>query len=107
MATTTADTGLLGRIDAYLDRVPRTASTPETVGPFTLFVGREGGWQYYARPTPGTSEVSAKDVATVRDRQRELRVPEAIEWIEDLVPGLTSAAEDTGLAVWAHPLMHL
>jgi ribosomal protein S18 acetylase RimI-like enzyme len=105
--TTTADTELLGRIDAYLDRVPRAASTPETVGPFTLFVGQEGGWQYYARPTPGTSTVSAADVASVRSRQRDLRLPEAIEWIEDLVPGLSSAAEDTGLAVRDHPLMSL
>jgi ribosomal protein S18 acetylase RimI-like enzyme len=105
--TATRDVALLRRIDAYLDGVPRTASTPEAVGPFTLFVGREGGWQYYARPTPGISVVSADDISVVRSRQRELGLPEAIEWIEDLVPGLSSAAEQTGLAVRAHPLMSL
>jgi GNAT superfamily N-acetyltransferase len=101
------DLDLLRRIDGYLDGVPRTASDPETVGPFTLFVGREGGWQYYARPTPGTSRVSPDDVTAVRARQRELRMPEAIEWIEDLVPGLADAARHTGLTVRSHPLMHL
>jgi ribosomal protein S18 acetylase RimI-like enzyme len=98
---------LLRRIDAYLDTVPRTASDPEPVGPFTLFVGREGGWQYYARPTPGVSTVSAADVTTLRERQRELRVPEAIEWIQDLVPGLAPAAKGAGMAVRSHPLLHL
>jgi ribosomal protein S18 acetylase RimI-like enzyme len=105
--TSTTGNRLLRRIDAYLDGVPRTASDPEPLGPFTLFVGREGGWQYYARPTPGTSTISAADVAMVRERQRELRMPEAIEWIEDLVPGLAGAAQEAGLSVRSHPLMHL
>jgi GNAT superfamily N-acetyltransferase len=105
--TSTAGNRLLRRIDRYLDGVPRTASDPEPVGPFTLFVGRKDGWQYYARPTPGTSTVSTADVAAVRERQRELRMPEAIEWIEDLVPGLAGAAQDAGLSVRSHPLLHL
>jgi ribosomal protein S18 acetylase RimI-like enzyme len=34
-------------------------------------------------------------------------MPESIEWIEELVPGLAGAAQDAGLSVRSHPLMHL
>lgn len=32
------DPELLGRIDAYLDAVPRASARAEIIGPFTLFV---------------------------------------------------------------------
>ncbi|HJP64752.1 MAG TPA: GNAT family N-acetyltransferase [Actinomycetota bacterium] len=107
MPSSGPDVDLLRRIDAYLDATPRTAARAEPIGPFTLFVGRGDGWQYYARPTPGTTAVDAADVRRVLDRQRRLRVPHTFEWIADLVPGLAGAAVNVGLEVTLHPLMVL
>jgi GNAT superfamily N-acetyltransferase len=101
------DLELLRRIDAYLDAVPRPTSRVETIGPFAVFVQRLAGWPYYARPTPGATSVSATDVAAVRDRQRELGVPEEFEWVHELVPALEAAAREAGLEVVRHPLMLL
>jgi ribosomal protein S18 acetylase RimI-like enzyme len=101
------DLDLLRRIDAYLDAVPRSVCRAEAVGPFTLFVNERAGWSYYARPTPGTDGITVGDVEGVRARQRELSLSEAFEWVDDLAPGVGSAAARTGLAVITHPLMNL
>jgi GNAT superfamily N-acetyltransferase len=98
---------LLRRIDAYLDAVPRATCRTESIGPFTLFVNEAPGWRYYARPTPGSGPVTAGDVAQVRGRQREIGMPEAIEWVRELAPSVGPAARAAGLEVEAHPLMHL
>jgi GNAT superfamily N-acetyltransferase len=98
---------LLRRIDAYLDAVPRAACRTESIGPFTLFVNDAPGWRYYARPTPGAGPVTATDVAQVRRREREVGMPETIEWVRDLVPSAGPAARAAGLEVEVHPLMHL
>jgi len=98
---------LLKHIDAYLDEVPCSASTREQVGPFTLFVRHKPGWPYYARPTPGCTGVTPADIERVRVLQRELGVPEAFEWLADLVPSVGPAAAESGLDVTEHPLMHL
>ncbi|MFN2590359.1 MAG: GNAT family N-acetyltransferase [Actinomycetota bacterium] len=102
-----ADVELLGRIDRYLDAVPRVAARAEPVGPFTLFVNNGPGWTYYARPTPAPSVIGSDDVAAVVGRQRALGVPVALEWIDELVPDLEPAARGAGLQVERHPLMHL
>jgi ribosomal protein S18 acetylase RimI-like enzyme len=101
------DLDLLRRIDAYLDGVPRTSARAEEVGPFTLFVSEGTGWPFYARPTPGTESFTGEDVRAVRERQRELGQPEAIEWIVDVSPGVGPAASRAGMGVTEHPLMHL
>jgi ribosomal protein S18 acetylase RimI-like enzyme len=98
---------LLRRIDAYLDAVPRAACRTESIGPFTLFVHDAPGWRYYARPTPGAGPVTAEDVVLVRRREREVGMPEAIEWVRDLAPSVGPAARATGLEVETYPLMHL
>jgi GNAT superfamily N-acetyltransferase len=102
-----ADLELLRRIDAYLDAAPRTGARAEDVGPFTVFLNEGHGWRYYARPTPGTSAVTASDVEAVRRLQRERSQPEAIEWIGELAPELHDAATEAGMHVAAHPLMVL
>ncbi|MEV8475799.1 GNAT family N-acetyltransferase [Streptomyces sp. NPDC051173] len=99
----------LAQLEAYYDAVPRTGARAEDFGPLTLFVqeGR-GSWPYYARPAfggPGT--VGPEDVARVRARQRELGVPESLEWVAETTPSLRTAAEAAGLAVHEHPLMVL
>src|SRR5215212_4455609 len=101
------DLTLLRSLDAYLDAVPRAACRTETIGPFTLFVNEASGWRYYARPTPGAGPVAAEDVLRVREREREVGMPEAIEWVRDLVPSVGPAARAAGLEVESHPLMHL
>ena len=73
-----------------------------------LFVKDGPGWPYYARPRPrGADTPTVRDVADVRARQRELGVPEALEWIHDLVPGLLAVARRAGLRVREAPLMVL
>jgi ribosomal protein S18 acetylase RimI-like enzyme len=70
---------------------------------------KEGdGWPYYARPALGREGVpDAEDIAAVRERQRELGVSEAFEWIDEVTPGLLATARAEGLNVLEAPLMVL
>jgi ribosomal protein S18 acetylase RimI-like enzyme len=97
---------LLHRIERYYDAVPRWGCRTEQIGPFTLFVANQG-WPFYARPALGwePGRVTAEDVARVRERQRELGVPEAFEWVGDLAPDLATACRDDGLSVTEVPLL--
>ncbi|HEX7247463.1 MAG TPA: GNAT family N-acetyltransferase, partial [Actinomycetota bacterium] len=101
------DVDLLRSIDAYLDAAPRTGARAETIGPFTLFLNDGHGWRYYARPSPGEAQIDGGAVRAVRRRQRELAQPEALEWIDELTPEVSSAASDDGMHVVRHPLMAL
>lgn len=101
-----AGADLLERIEAYYDAVPRTVCRAEDHGALTLFVQEKGGPPYYARPTPGyPGPVRVADVVAVRSRQRDLGVPESIEWVAEVTPGLRAAALGAGLAVHGHPLL--
>src|SRR5947209_3753435 len=99
--------GLLTGIEVYYDAVPRTAARVEDLPPFVLFLPQGRGWPYYARPRLGAGSFTAEDVVRVRDRQRELGVPEAFEWVAETTPGLHAAARAAGLVVTDHPLMCL
>jgi N-acetylglutamate synthase-like GNAT family acetyltransferase len=97
----------LERIEAYLDAAPRSAADTEPIGPFTLFRAH-GPWQYYARPRLGLDEpISADDVSRLRSRQRELGLPETIEWVVEATPSLADVAREAGLEVAEYPLMEL
>ena len=99
---------LLDRLERYLDAVPRSGARAEPFGSLTLFVRVGPGWPFYARPTLGADgPVSARDLAAVRARQRELHVPEAAEWVHDTTPSLRPIAEAAGLVVESLPLMVL
>ncbi|GLX00695.1 hypothetical protein Misp02_47810 [Microtetraspora sp. NBRC 16547] len=99
---------MLARIEEFYDAVPRHGARAEDHGPITLFVREGAGWPFYARPTlHWTGEARAADVARVRERQRELGIPESFEWVAETSPGLRAAVEDAGLAVHEHPLMVL
>jgi GNAT superfamily N-acetyltransferase len=104
----TRDAALLDSIDRYYDTVPRASATVEEHGALTLFVST-GGWPYYARPRLGIDGVAvdARDVAAVLARQRELGVPEALEWVDEVTPSVAQAAVTAGLAVRRHPLLVL
>ena len=96
---------LLDRIDAYCDAVPRPVTRAEDFGSLVLFVREGDGWPYYARPRRGGPEPAAADVRRVRERQRELAIPESFEWIADVSPAMRAAATAAGVPPNDHPLM--
>ncbi len=100
---------LLAVLEDYYDAAPRVNTTPEEVGPFTLFVaGPASTWQYYARPRLGLTEaITHDDVARVRARQRELGLAEKLEWVQENTPTLLASARSAGLAVEECPLLVL
>ncbi|MER5488587.1 GNAT family N-acetyltransferase [Streptomyces sp. NPDC002812] len=103
--------GILPALERYYDTAPRAGGArAEDFGPLTLFVQEGAGWPYYARPALGAASadgVCVADVERVLARQRELKIPEAFEWVAETTPSLRAAAEAAGLSVHAHPLMVL
>ena len=102
-------TSITDRIERTYDGIPRAAGARvEPVGPFELFVQTvRGASDYYARPRLGVSDVTTADVEAVRARQRELGIPEALEWVHDITPMLLPAVRATGTPVALAPLMVL
>lgn len=100
---------LLAALETYYDAAPRPLATTEEIGPFTLFVKTDPtGWPYYARPRLGLDvPITTADVEAVRDRQRELEVPQAIEWVHETTPSLLAAARADGMTVQECPLLVL
>lgn len=77
--------------------MPRPHAAVEEVGLFTVFIGRPGGWPYYARPQlGGTTSIVPADVALVLARMRELQIPESIEWVHETTPTLREAVGGEG-----------
>jgi GNAT superfamily N-acetyltransferase len=97
---------LIDRIERYLDAVPRSRADAKPVGPFTLFVSRMTH-PFYARPSLGWARgyATAEDVNAVRARQRELGVPESLEWLAEAASDLKTACHDAGMRVSEHPLL--
>ncbi|WP_189132472.1 GNAT family N-acetyltransferase [Wenjunlia tyrosinilytica] len=107
-----ARTEILRRLERYYDAVPRSAARTEHMGPLVLFVRNGAGWPYYARPRlageqGGPTTVTGQDVRAVRERQRELAIPEAFEWVDETTPSMRWAAREAGLHVHMHPLLAL
>src|SRR4051812_36175875 len=100
---------LLARIEEYYDCVPRAVTTTEELGPFTLFVADEGtGWQFYARPRlGGRGSVPPEAVCRVLERQEQLDVPRAIEWVDEVPPMLLPAVRAVGHEPHLYPLLAL
>lgn len=95
-------------MERFYDVVPRDVARAEEHGPLVLFVREGAGWPFYARPRlDATATPSAADLAAVRARQRELGLPEAFEWVHELVPDLLAVARAAGLTVLEAPLMVL
>ena len=105
--TDAADPALLATLERYYDAAPRPTARTEAIGPFTLFVA-ERGWPFYARPGLGCADqITVDDVLQVLDRQRELDVPQQLEWVHDVTPSLEPAARAAGLHVQRCPLLVL
>lgn len=103
-----SDSGIVERIDAFCDALPRQRARAEEYGPLVLFVPAGAGLPYYARPLLGArAAATVADVRKVRARQRELVIPESFEWIEQAAPDMAAAAARAGLEVHTHPLLVL
>ncbi|MFV2110850.1 GNAT family N-acetyltransferase [Micromonospora sp. LOL_025] len=102
------DRDLFARLERFYDAVPRDAARTEEHGALVLFVREGAGWPFYARPRLEATEApSLADVTAVRERQRELGLPEALEWVHETTPDLLAVARSAGLSVLEAPLMVL
>jgi ribosomal protein S18 acetylase RimI-like enzyme len=102
-----ADVDVFVRLERFYDAVPRPYARVEDLGALVLFVREGEGWPYYARPVIGAETPSAADITAVRRRQRELGVPEALEWVHETSPDLLAVARSAGLDVHLAPLLVL
>ncbi|GAB1690516.1 GNAT family N-acetyltransferase [Krasilnikovia sp. M28-CT-15] len=98
---------VFARLERFYDAVPRDAAVAEDFGNLVLFVRDGAGWPFYARPRIGAPTPSAADVTAVRQRQRDLGVAEAFEWVHETTPDLLPVARSAGLEVLLAPLMVL
>ncbi|WP_442933288.1 GNAT family N-acetyltransferase [Micromonospora psammae] len=99
---------LLARLERFYDAVPRDVARAEEHGALVLFVRDGAGWPFYARPRlDATEPPSLADIQSVRERQRELGLPEAFEWVHENTPDLLAVARSAGLGVLEAPLMVL
>ncbi|MFC4946390.1 GNAT family N-acetyltransferase [Pseudonocardia sp. GCM10023141] len=98
---------VLERIDRFCDTVPRAWASATDIGPLRLFTRNGKGWPFYARPVPGGGPITMADVQRVRERQRELGVSEAFEWVYAVAPSMADAAEAAGLEALVCPIMVL
>ncbi|WP_229075729.1 GNAT family N-acetyltransferase [Actinoplanes sp. DH11] len=101
------DSGLFDRLERFYDALPRPWARTEEIGSLTLFIREGEGWPYYARPRPGSHTPSAADLVDTRQRQRELGLPEAFEWVHETTPDLLAVAPSAGLDVLQAPLLVL
>lgn len=94
-------------LEEFYDSVPRAGARIEEHGELVLFVQAGDGYPYYARPRFPGGLPTVADVLKVRARQRELDVPEALEWVHETTPELLDAAVAAGMEVLQAPLMVL
>ncbi|SCF00838.1 FR47-like protein [Micromonospora coriariae] len=99
---------IFGRLERFYDAVPRDVAVVQEHGGLVLFVRDGAGWPFYARPRlDATEPPSLADISSVRERQRELGLPEAFEWVHETTPELLAVARSAGLSVLEAPLMVL
>ncbi|MET8351264.1 MULTISPECIES: GNAT family N-acetyltransferase [unclassified Micromonospora] len=99
---------IFGRLERFYDAVPRDVAAVQEHGGLALFVRDGAGWPFYARPRlDATEPPSLADITSVRERQRELGLPEAFEWVHETTPELLAVARSAGLSVLEAPLMVL
>ncbi|MEV4352577.1 GNAT family N-acetyltransferase [Actinoplanes sp. NPDC049596] len=101
------DTDVFVRLERFYDALPRPYARAEDFGGLVLFVREGEGWPYYARPVIGADTPSAADITAVRQRQRDLGLPEAFEWVHETTPDLLAVARSAGLGVLLAPLLTL
>jgi GNAT superfamily N-acetyltransferase len=100
-------TDVFVRLERFYDALPRPYARAEEFGGLVLFVREGEGWPYYARPRIGSGTPSAADITAARQRQRDLGLPEAFEWVHETTPDLLAVARSAGLGVLLAPLLVL
>lgn len=96
--------GLLDSIERYHATAPLEDAPIEVVGAFDVPVGPPA-WPYPARPRPDEGPIEAEDVLAVVARQRQARLPVALEWTCERFPGLDAVVQAAGLPVDEQPLL--
>lgn len=94
-------------LEEFYDSVPRPGSRVEEHGELVLFLQAGDGYPYYARPRLPGGRPTVADVVKMRARQRELGVPEALEWVHETTPDLHDHAIAAGMEVLRAPLLVL
>ncbi|KUL24859.1 GNAT family N-acetyltransferase [Actinoplanes awajinensis] len=102
-----ADSDLFDRLEQFYDALPRPWARIEEIGSLVLFVREGEGWPYYARPRLGAPAPTTGDLLDVRRRQRDLGVPETLEWVHETTPDLLAVARSAGLDALLAPLLRL
>ncbi len=98
---------LLARLEAYYDTAPRATARAEEHGALVLFVA-EHGWPFYARPRQDrTTDPTTDEILAVLARQREVKMPRALEWVHESAPTLAEAARAAGMTVHECPMLVL
>ena len=99
---------LLQRIETYYDLAPRaTAHTELHRSLHALRRRHRLALLRTSRPSATARHLPSRTLRTVLDRQRELAIPAAFEWIDDVSPDLLPPIEAAGLHVHRCPLMVL
>ena len=86
------DPDVFVRLERFYDALPRSDARAEEFGGLVLFVREGPGWPFYARPRLHGDTPSAADIIAVRQRQRELGLPESFEWVHETTPDLLAIA---------------
>jgi ribosomal protein S18 acetylase RimI-like enzyme len=106
--TSLPTTDVFARLRPFLGGILADRGRAERYGGLVLYVREGPGHPFYATlAADGTAAPTAADVAAVRERQRELGVPQSFEWVHEAAPELAAIVEAAGLSVHRAPLMVL
>jgi ribosomal protein S18 acetylase RimI-like enzyme len=106
--TSLPTTDVFARLRPFLGGILADRGRAERYGGLVLYVREGPGHPFYATlAAVGAAAPTAADVAAVRDRQRELGVPQSFEWVHESAPELAAIVEAAGLSVHRAPLMVL
>jgi hypothetical protein len=100
---------VLWRLERYFDALPRLHAQAEQLGPLVLFRRGDLGWPTHARPAllddDRSAPVSADDLRAVAEQAERLGERPLVEWLEEVSPTATQAAEELGLSIAREPVL--
>ncbi|MCW2746565.1 MAG: family N-acetyltransferase [Mycobacterium sp.] len=100
---------VLWRLERYFDALPRLHAQVEQLGPLVVFRRGELGWPTHARPAllddERSAPVGADDLRAVAAAADRLGERPQVEWLEEVAPTATQAAEEAGLTIERQPVL--